>query len=279
MTLLDAEIQAAPPGKHEYHLDFSQIRFIASSSPSSVLNFTPMVIRSEDDVKSKTERNNTGGIRATIGVNPNLRVDGTHGYTSGEERTQKRWEVVGHYFPSDRNTITGAPQTTTMWKYTHNSAFYPREARNMFEPRPAATFGLSQTSSTVPCFEVEVVTNYSWSTPSQTFRNWFTTSSKPKNQPPAFLNFLHQTSVVIDLDKVNGSTEWVVGLTADERQNIAELGKEAGTTVRQLERSGGPSDCFVSLKAALHGRISLNDEQRKSKFKLQVSSNSLTNCC
>lgn len=264
MALLDAEIQTVPAGKPEYHLNFSQIRFITSESPSSVLNFTPSIIRAEEDnVKSKTERNTSGGIRGSISANPSLKLEGTHSQISGEERTQKRWEVVGHCLPSDRNDVTGVPQTTMIWKYMHNTAFYPREARNIFEPRPAATFGLSRTSGAGPCLEVEVVTSYSWSAPSQTFRDWFTGRSKPKSRPPAFLNFLHQTSVVIDLEQVKESTEWVVGLTTDEQKTMAELGKVGKATVRQLESNDGTSDCHVSLQTALHGRLELSEEQRR----------------
>ncbi|KAF9460923.1 hypothetical protein BDZ94DRAFT_1265081 [Collybia nuda] len=153
-----------------------------------------------------------------------------------------------------------------IWKYIHNSAFYSREARKMFERRPTATFGLSRTSEVEPCLEVEVVTCYSWSAPSRTFRDWFTgRSSKGKDRPSAFLNFLHQASIMIDLEKVNESTEWVVGLTADEQHTPKELGEAGKMARKQMESEDGASDCQVSLQAALHGRIYLSEERTETR--------------
>lgn len=265
MTQLEAEIQVVPAGKLEHHLDFSQICFIASRATSSIINATPLIVRAEEDtLKSKTERTTSAGIRGVFSASPSVRVDATGGHTSGEERNQKRWGVVGRRLP--RNGVTGAPQKTVIWKYTHNTKFYPPEAQNIFEPTPAATFGLSRTLKAWPCLEVEVVTSYSWLAPppGKAFLDLLRSRAKPKNGPPAFRNFLHQTSVMIDLEELKESITWILDLNLDEELKTAKLGYAGKATIKQLEGNNGLSDCNVSLQAALHGHIVLSETMKTS---------------
>lgn len=258
-------MHVTPRGKLGYHLGLSQIRIMASGCPTSMLAYNPGILRADsDDVKSGTEKNNAMGIKVTLGAAPSARIDGTSSQTSSEERSQNRWEVTAHCLPLESDN-TGEPRRTMMWKYAHNDKFYTPETRNVFEPKPSAIFGYSRASFTIPKLEIEVVMDYSWSAPAQTFRDWIadTARSKPKHPLPAFSNFLHQVSVAVDLERVKESTEWVVGLDAEDRYKASDIGKESEPVLRQLEGNAGASACDVLLRHALHGHIYLTEEQRK----------------
>ncbi|KAF9464513.1 hypothetical protein BDZ94DRAFT_1255901, partial [Collybia nuda] len=150
-----------------------------------------------------------------------------------------------------------------MWKYAHNNKHYTPETRNDFEPKPSVTFGLSRASSKIPQVEVEVVMDYSWSSPVLTFCDWFADISKPKKSLPAFSNFLHQVSVEIDLEHIKQRREWVVGLDAEDRYEVPEIDTELKPISTTLESNIGESDCEVLLRRALHGRVYVTAEQRK----------------
>ncbi|KAF9464515.1 hypothetical protein BDZ94DRAFT_1255906 [Collybia nuda] len=264
-SFLDAEIHVLPRGNLMFHLGLSQIRIIASGCPSSVLSYSPTILRADGNtVKSTTEKNNSTNLKATIGAAPTLQLGGTAAQSSSEERSQRRWEVVAHCLNSDSDEITGTSRTTMMWKYVHNDKYYSPETRNVFEPRPSTVFGLSRQSPTMPKLDIEVVTCYSWTTPVQRFRDWIAAARiKQKKVFPAFTNFLHQVSVTLDLTNVTERTEWVVGLNAEDRKKMSDIGKMSQPMLRRLESNIGASSCTVRLRRALHGHISLTEEQRK----------------
>lgn len=262
-----------PKGKLGYHLGLAQIRIMASGCITSVLNYSPTILRVDgDNVKSIMEKNNSASLKATIGTAPTLRLEGTTSQASSEERSQKRWEVIAHCIPSDRDD-NGKSRTTMMWKYVHNDGHYTPEIRNVFEPRPSAVFGLSRTSPTMPELDIEVVMYYSWSNPPQTYLDWIRARSKPKAALPAFSNFLHQVSITLDLTQVTERTEWIVGLNAEDRHKISEIGMEARPILRRLESNTGASGCPVLLRRALHGHICLTEEQKK-----EYKTGELDNC-
>ncbi|KAF9460924.1 hypothetical protein BDZ94DRAFT_1265083 [Collybia nuda] len=265
MTLLDAGIQEdASLGTLGYSLGLSQVRFVTSSCPSSILHFSPTTVCAEDDgIITKSEKTRKGGIQATLSANPSVRLEGTFGSSSGEETVQKRWEILPHCFGNDRNEITGDLQTTMMWKYVHNDKCYQRKAGNVFNSRPSAIFGLSRLARKMPVFEIEVIMHYSCaSTPSRAFSGgWLWTGG---NQVPAYMNFLHQTSVLVDLEKTEGNS-WVVGLGANDRQEPDQLGAPFPLVVEQAESDTvRESACNVSLGRALYGCIGLSAEERKN---------------
>lgn len=71
-----------------------------------------------------------------------------------------------------------------IWVYMRDAALYSRSARDVIEPRLMAVFVRQ---------EAEVANTYSRA-PSQTWSGWSAgrLEQNSKNQPPAFLNFIHR---------------------------------------------------------------------------------------
>lgn len=247
-------------------MSVAQVRVVASSCLSSFISFSPGDSYSvEDPIKSKSERNYTGGGWATLSGTPGVKVGGSTSQTSGQEASQKRWEIV--VSPSS-GTKT---EKSIIWKYVLNDKYHDPQPIATFQPGPSVNFGY-KLHARRPKIEVELVVHWSAS-PDNTqprLRQWFSSyRSKESPQPPsAFMNLLHQVSVSVDLRSLHENA-WVVGLNPDlpDEETLPEF-----HGLRQFEPIQVNADsirsnlnCEVTLQRALHGCIQLNKYDRTSK--------------
>lgn len=258
----------------DYYVTSSQVRFIASKGPASVVKFSPTMINPEEDnVMLRNERSTSAAIGGTIGLPPSVELNGSFIHTSGEERVHRRWAVMGTFLPSE---IAKTP--TILWRYWSNTALHSQLHGNVFEPLPSAIFGDKEALLLLPCLEVEVVTIYSYSPPRRNILARVV-SRLTRNKPlPAFRNFLHQNSVLVDLEKTAGNSQWAGNLIVSKEYQMTELGRVTEAVSQQATtRDGTPADseCVFTLKAALHGRIKLTEQQKKKSVLLLNLPNSL----
>lgn len=286
MTMLDISTHSTSADLSKYTLGLSQIRIMASSCPTSVIKCSPGTTHAEEDtVKAKAERNTMGGAWATFSANPNLRLGGSMSRTTGAERTQRRWEIIAHRLGAgDGPGGAGAHSKGMLWKYAHNKNgdAFERVAAESFENKPSAVFGFSRAPHyPMPLLEVEVVVYWSLSGSTQRSagHSWHRDYLQPFRRSkgkggmggggglPAFMNFLHHVSVVVDLGKVARGSSWIVDVDAADEQTVKGLEAAGGSIVFQpLSRvaekvvAGAPStvtgsECEIVLRRAVEGRV------------------------
>lgn len=125
-----------PSDNTHYCMNVAQVRVTASSCLSSFISFSPEDSYSvEDPIKIKSERNYTGGGWATLSGTPSVKVGGTASQTSGQETSQKKWQIV--VSPSSASE----DEKSIMWKYALNEEHHDAQPTATFKPGPSVDFG------------------------------------------------------------------------------------------------------------------------------------------
>lgn len=270
-TLLDSEVKAHHPEvKASYSMGVSQVRIASASIPrSSVLYFTPHNSE-QNPMKVNRQSTRSAGLRTTLGLNTSAQLECTLGSTSGEEQSQDKWQVaVRNLAMDDKNGTSTNDKTTTIWRYTSNDVFYPQSPINYLDPKPRTIFGLN-INTRMPVIEVNVLMQYFRSNGSQSFRDWFTHSTQPKDLP-VYRNFIHEASVTIDLGLVEEEDrhEWIKGLTLTDVQDLRGPGEKRSQFPPHVEKLSnytdvGVSSAEVSMARVFIGRVA--PRARTSKF-------------
>lgn len=269
-TSLDSEVKAQHSEvKVGYSMGVSQVRIASASIPrSSVLSFAPHNSE-QDTIKVKRESTRSAGLR-TLGLIPSAQLEGTLGSTLGEERSQNKWQVAVRSLTfDDKNGTSTNNQTTTMWRYMSNDAFYPQSPMNDLEPKPCTIFGLN-INTRLPVIEVNVLMQYFRSNGSQSFRDWFTQSTQPKDLP-VYRNFIHEASATIDLGLVEeeDQNEWTRELTSTDWQDLRGPGEKKSRFPPHVEKLSnytavGVSTAEVSMARVFLGHVA--PRARTSEF-------------
>ncbi|RDB24571.1 hypothetical protein Hypma_008193 [Hypsizygus marmoreus] len=284
MTMLDITTDGGFHSPFRYSLGLSQIRMTASLCPTSVLQYSPNITHAEDDtVQVKAENNKTGGAWATLGAKPSVRIGGTMSHTSGTEITQHRWEIMTHRVnleKSGNRSTEREHKKGILWKYAHNDKSFGREVGHSFGSKPSAIFGYTPTPHRpMPVLEVEVVTLWSSSgSHSSSARSFFPFRRPGKHAgdaPPAFTNFLHHVSMVVDLREVDYGSSWVFDVDTLDEETHAGLAKAGGALhfepmMRTAHKAAYDSsygmvqaNCEILIRRAVEGRIAaLTDVER-----------------
>lgn len=252
-------------GGNNYSLTTAQTQVIASSSPTSILDHSPTNASAFDDVaRFRQESNTQFGVQATLGASPAVRGNYVAGWGSGHEVTQNKWEITA--VPSKGNQ----KEAIMMWKYVLNEEFRQQgtQGTHTFSPGPSVKFGYKPPG---PHVEVELVACWTLKAVSnqrikQLFLSRFV--SKKQSLPPAFTNLLHQISVGIPLNNLTRGNPRVLDLLQEDSQDVSLIGTpfESVETPFDVESRFPPSDCCVSLRRALHGRIEVSRNKRSDSF-------------
>ncbi|GLB43228.1 hypothetical protein LshimejAT787_1301290 [Lyophyllum shimeji] len=197
--------------RSNYTLALCQICLMSTLTPASVLRSTPFMMHVEDTVKPQAQpsvartiwRTLAGCITLCFGLTKNPAV------TVGAERTRHCWDIYSQ--------LVGAGSEDhgegTAWTYLHNGSAGTElkgvaAERVELEPKPKLLMGY--TVSKDHEVEVEVVVHWSLNAarsrqtlqPAFAFVPATKTEGKGRARIPAFMNFLHHTSVVVDLGNV-----------------------------------------------------------------------------
>lgn len=253
-------------GSTQFILGLSQVIMTVLACPTmSIIKYSPITTHFEDDsVKTKAERTNLGGAWATVGMNPTLRVGGTSSSLSGNEQTQKRWQVTTHFLDSGGGIMSEC-KDGMLWKYAYNDkVFQPISAQDFHDASPTAVFGLSR-ASRLPQLEVDVVTHWTMSVvPLSRIFSLFRKGTK--KTLPAYRNFFHHVSVGVDLGKVKHEKSWVVGAKTRDKQTSPDM-MQFDPIAAMVESSESiDSACEITLRRAIYGRIEpLTTEDKTGK--------------
>jgi len=278
MNKLESAASGAYLNGPTYVLGLSQIHITGTSNyPIVVVHSSPSITHlEEDNAKRKKEKNLSGGAWGTFGpTNPNVRIGGTFSHTSGTEQTQRKWGIMTHEVNSSSTPL--GQEAGMLWKYSHNDANFEREPGHCFDSKPSIIFGGGHFSNPQPKLEVEVVMYWSLLPVKPRPLFPFLKGTRPK-LPPAFTTFFHHVSITVDLQNLSQRYAWVVGAVSRDKQEIFPLASTPQAPVEpkyfdpttvdvSTGVSTGDTNCKISLKRAIHGRITpLSKEERISEW-------------
>lgn len=230
-------------------------------------------MNSWSDLKIKSEHSHSAGIHATLGLNPNVQLDGALSRTSGEEKNETQWNVDTHYLPPD----TKKGPHTVIWSFTPLNNYPGGNQPNemLIKPTPVVLYALmGGRLQTPPILEVNILMHYSLQSSPQTIR------AKLGKQPmlpanlPVYTNILHQASIMLDLGKVELYSCPPEDLNSKDREKFCSLGEEGlrpSPMVVKLKDCSRASECEVPLGRIFLGHVT---SPHKSKFYLLPSFNS-----
>ncbi|KAF8064995.1 hypothetical protein FPV67DRAFT_1501046 [Lyophyllum atratum] len=287
MTIFNVSALNGSPDLSEYTLSLSQSRIMASSCPTSVLQYSPDTTHAEENtVKAKKERNTTGGGWFAFSVSPSLRVGGTVGRTEGIEKGRRRWQIIVRQLSAAERTADGGAYSKGMvWQYAYSGddRVFKRVTEEGFEHKPTAVFGFKEVPNhSAPLLDVSLVVCWSLGATKDgryTSRPSLLRREKRKNDAgkeiPAFINLLHYVSMVVDLAKVGPGKSWIVDADAEDERTSQTLAEARGPII--LKPLYGTlsntltSESEITVRQAVEGRIAgLTQAERAGEFESTI---------
>ncbi|KAG6852050.1 hypothetical protein C0991_003530, partial [Blastosporella zonata] len=276
LAMLDVtSTRGGSPEFSDYSLGLSQVRIMASTYPSSIIKYSPNIMHAWDDMsKAKADRNIAAGVWGSLSFNPSLRMGGTTSRTTGTERIRRRWDISVHWLtPDDVGKPPEEHIKGMIWKYGFNDCggMFERIAAESIEQRPSVVLGLRR-KSPMPVVDIEVINYWSLRCPgpksSTNSRNYLSSLRRAKTKDtgsglPAYLNLLHQVSIVVDLGKVDQGHSWIVDADSIDDSTWQGLMDAGGSIqfqpllrIAETELDAMPdTECKIEITRAVEGRI------------------------
>ncbi|KAG6894392.1 hypothetical protein C0992_006292, partial [Termitomyces sp. T32_za158] len=250
-------------GTNHYALSLCQVKIQASLCSTSNVKFSPGVVQAVDSTKTHKEQSRAGDISLEINP-PNLHAGFKRLTIKGTELVQKPWEIKSYALKNG----------CMLWKYVRNvTGAFPDVTAEDFEDRPTLLLGLDDGPFlSLPKLEIEVVIFWSFLTPLT--KRWPRKGCTVPSSLPAHLNFIHRTSVEVDLRSLGGSVVKAIdGNVLDQIPEALADGtyKEFPPHKLPLSYKSRSSNMEIVLCQAVKGRIDkLTEEERSNCTVLTV---------
>ncbi|KAG6905407.1 hypothetical protein DXG01_002921 [Tephrocybe rancida] len=258
-----------------FTLSQCQTRIVASSCRTNVVHLSPGVVHAEDSSKLREDRSLTGAGSLNISMNPSLRLDGKYGSTKGTERSQQPWVIGSNRLGQNDGLAAGSKGV--FWNYIRNfeGGFRPM-VREDFNPKPSLEFVLGlergRCPLVLPKLEVQVAIFWSFASGKRLLSRAFHSKIKGGSEGlPANLNFLHQVSMVVDLQGFGGDDIVIDGDVTDEIPVLLVGGGRTLFGVRQLIPEQW-STLEVTIQQAVEGRIGGPTREQQSMWSIASTS-------
>ncbi|KAG6914063.1 hypothetical protein DXG01_002694 [Tephrocybe rancida] len=255
-----------------FTLSQCQTHIVASSCRTNVIHWSPRVVHAEDSSKLQEDQSLTGAGSLNISMNPSLCLDGKYGSTKGTERTQQPWVIGSNRLEQDNGLAAG--HKGVFWNYIRNiEGGFQSTVNEDFNPKPSLEFVLGlergRCPLVLPKLEVQVASFWSFASGKRLLSWAFYSKIKGGSEGlPANLNFMHQVSMVVDLQGFGGDDIVIDGDVTDEIPVLLVEGDRTLFGVRQLI----PEQWLtleVTIQQAVEGRIGgLAREQQSSSHLL-----------
>ncbi|KAF8074539.1 hypothetical protein FPV67DRAFT_586533 [Lyophyllum atratum] len=247
MTALDISTQrSCAELQSKYTFALAQISMLSSLTPASVLQSSPYMTHVQDTVKPKTEYSICGGIFSALasGLGLLLGLAKSPAVTVTADKTRHRWDIYSQLLGAAADDHSEGMS----WTYLHNGSAGGElkglaAERIELEPRPTLVLGYDISKNHI--LEVEVVVYWSLNATRSRQSLHPAFSSDPfgegkgegEEEIPAFMNFLHHLSVVVDIGNRAPEDPSILIEDAADRPKIKDLRPSGDITP--------PADCLA----------------------------------
>jgi len=259
-----------------YFFSFAQVRIVASSSPNSLalLGHGPKQLPKEDDWIKTTVSNTKGAkLDITLSATPNITPGVSAGQTTVLEKVRARWTVTSQGDADVDEAVPPMGLCFAVWKYVHNDDIFDRREEWCFEPDhcPSALFRFEQIETGV---QVEILIFWSLDKVPSKRREFPIAWPWGKEHRSIYQNFLHQAEASVGLEKVPQSRSWTMPNQKAHVLTREELDTSKGpihfqetiatAKVRSESNNFALTNCEVTMKTAVKGKVSLTEAERTS---------------